>query len=83
MDSTQKLGRLEGVGFVHYDSGLLSSDQRICSRQPPKSGSELLHSILTLDQAESVKESSKLNYLGVEGHWKVYNFEGQYGKFLY
>ena len=43
----------------------------------------MLHAILTSIKTEPLKASTKLNYLGVEGHWKVYNFEGKYEQFVY
>ena len=47
MDSVQKLGRFEDTGFIHYDTGLLTTEQVITQLAPPKLGTELLHALLT------------------------------------
>ena len=76
MDSVQKLGRFEDTGFIHYDTGLLTTEQFITQLAPPKSGAELLHALLTTTATNPLLANTRLNYLGVEGHWKVYNIEG-------
>ena len=50
----QKLGRLEDIGFIHYDTGLLTTEQIVTQLALPKSGTELLHALLTTTTKNSL-----------------------------
>ena len=83
MDSCQKIGKIQGVGYVHYDAELFNTKQKVTQES-----SLDLKSVLT--QLRTQDESffseiylSKLRYLGIEGHWKVFYEENSLTRFVY
>ena len=46
LESCQKIGRIDGIGFIHYDTELETTEQQILKNQNhPRTSKELLNSI--------------------------------------
>lgn len=80
VDTSARIGKIEDVGYVHYDTELLSTEQVTVKTEKNETFKQALARVDGLADNYDVKG---LKYLGVEGHWKVYYIEGSLTKFVY